>query len=82
MRLVEQARHRAVENRITQKLQALIVFGTGTAVGQRRAAERGRHEHMAERTQNPIRQIIGLAQWNHRTFTVFSKCALSETFPK
>jgi hypothetical protein len=36
---------------------------------------------MAERSLDPIRKIVRLAQRNHRTFTVFSKCTLSDTLP-
>jgi uncharacterized protein YbbK (DUF523 family) len=58
---------------------ALVVIGAGAAVSQRRVTQRRRRKHMAERMLDPSQQRIRLAQWNHCTFTVLSKCTDSDT---
>jgi hypothetical protein len=40
----------------------------------------GRGKDMAERTFDPTAEVVRFAQRNHRTFTVLSKCTLSDTF--
>jgi len=80
VRIEEQARHGAVENRITQKFQPLVMISAGAAVRNCRMTQRGRSKDMAERTFDPTAEVVRFAQRNHRTFTVLSKCTLSDTF--
>jgi hypothetical protein len=44
-------------------------------------AQRRMLKNVAECTFDPIQQIIRLAQRNHCTFTVLSKCTASDTLP-
>src|ERR1700759_1663673 len=77
--VVKHARDRAIENRVAEKFQALVVIRTRAAMRKGGMAKQGVRKHVAEGTLDPNRQLIRLALWNHRTFTVFSKCTESET---
>jgi len=81
VRIVQHARHAAIEQRVAEEFQPLIVVGAGAAVGQRGVAQGGLHENVTERLLDPGRQIVRLTLRNHCTRTVLSKCTVSDTLP-
>ena len=79
MRIVEEARHGAIENRIAEEFQPLVVLAAGAAVGKGGMAQRRLQESVAEDMLDPGEQCSGFPQRNHCTFTVLSKCTYRET---
>jgi len=78
VRIVEQTGHTAIEHRIAQELQPLIMIGSGAAVSHCGVTQRRLREYIAERMFDPSLEFIRCAQRNHCTFTVLSKCTDSE----
>ena len=75
----KQPRHAAIENRIAEEFQSLVVTRTGAAVRQGGMTERWLRKYVAECPLYPIQCFIRSMLRNHCTFTVLSKCTDNDT---